>query len=140
MVVILRVRLALLRVEQVVAGDKFEDHARQRPDVGGLVIVALEEDLWGAILARLDHIRVVSIFVARVAHIYNLDIEHAITDLFKIWPYLGFQLHVQSGTTVGMGVTFNTHSLLDLLTFLASEVFVLDIVSFRLVTKGLEII
>ena len=82
MVIVLRVRLALFGVEEVVTGDELEDHAGQGPDVRREIILALEDDLGGAVLARLNHIGVVRMLIARIPHVDDTRVKHRVTDSF----------------------------------------------------------
>ena len=81
-----------------------------------------------------------SVDVASVTHIDDLDIEHAIADLLQLWQDLGLHLKVHPCATVGVDVAHHPQSLLDLFALLATQVLILDIVASGLVLQGLEVV
>ena len=81
-----------------------------------------------------------SIRVASIAHIHDLDIEHAVTDLLQVASYLRLHLHVQSSAAIWVVMTLDSHSLLDFLALLASQEFILDLVTLSLISLRLEVI
>ena len=62
-VLVARVVLARVRLEEVVAGRHLESHARRRPDVGRGAISCAQQDLEAAVLSRLDVFREVVILL-----------------------------------------------------------------------------
>ena len=89
-IVVLAILSAGLRIEEVVAGDKFKDlnqksakatisgaadayHAGHTPDIGTRTPLGTENDFWRAVLSRLDVVGKVMPDPAGVAKISNLD-------------------------------------------------------------------
>ena len=62
-VLVARVVLARVRLEEVVAGRHLESHARRRPNVGRGSISCAQQDLETAVLSRLDVFREVVILL-----------------------------------------------------------------------------
>ena len=84
MILILGVVFAFLGLEEVVAGDELEDSAGQAPHVRGLVVLAAEANLWGAVLSGLDDVRELVVDVAGVAHVDQLHSKLQRYYLFQI--------------------------------------------------------
>jgi hypothetical protein len=75
MIFILGIALAFFRFKQIIARHQLENGAGQAPHVSGLVVLASEAYLWGAVLPRLNDVRELIINIAGVSHVDQLHTE-----------------------------------------------------------------
>mmetsp|Transcript_117496 Transcript_117496/g.251070 ORF Transcript_117496/g.251070 Transcript_117496/m.251070 type:complete len:229 (-) Transcript_117496:967-1653(-) len=77
MVLVTRVFLRGLRIEEIVAGHELEDHAGQRPDVSGDIVASVDDRLGRAVLPRLDVVGEVPLNPACIPQVRDL-VGHAV--------------------------------------------------------------
>ena len=84
MVVVLFIRLTFARLKQVVACNELKDHARERPQVSSLIIFTVQNDLRTSVLACLNHTRIMVVYIARISHVANLNVEVQVGNVMEV--------------------------------------------------------
>ena len=81
-----------------------------------------------------------SVDVASIAHVHNFDVEHAVANLFQVTSYLWLHLHELFPSSVGMTMTVNSETRLNISACLFAQEFVFDFVASSLLAEFGEVV